>query len=75
MHEHRYDVSPGIQQCTFFFLFFFLLLNSVYTVLPLSQGLDRVKGGTMHMKIVVADLEGWGHTCPSPFSQYLTFVM
>ena len=26
--------------------FFFLLLNSVYTVLPLSQGLDRVKGGT-----------------------------
>ena len=30
--------------------FFFLLLNSVYTVLPLSQGLDRVKGGTIHMK-------------------------
>ena len=31
---------------------FFLLLNSVYTVLPLSQGLDRVKGGTIHMKTV-----------------------
>ena len=30
----------------------FLLLNSVYTVLPLSQGLDRVKGGTIHMKTV-----------------------
>ena len=33
---------------------FFLLLNSVYTVFPLSQGLDRVKGGTIqcHMKTV-----------------------
>ena len=35
-----------------FFFDFFLLLNSVYTVLPLSQGLDRVKGGTIHMKTV-----------------------
>ena len=34
------------------FLLFFLLLNSVYTVLPLSQGLDRVKGGTIRMKTV-----------------------
>ena len=36
----------------FYYFFFFLLLNSVYTVLPLSQGLDRVKGGTIHMKTV-----------------------
>ena len=30
----------------------FLLLNSIYTVLPLSKDLDRVKGGTIHMKTV-----------------------
>ena len=37
----------------FFLIFYiFLLLNSVYTVLPLSQGLDGVKGGTIHMKTV-----------------------
>ena len=34
------------------FNFFFFLLNSVYTVLPLSRGIDRVKGGTIHMKTV-----------------------
>ena len=32
-------------------LYIFLsLLNSIYTVLLLSRGLDRVKGGTIHMK-------------------------
>ena len=36
----------------FYFFLYFLLLNSVYTVLPLSQGLDRVKGGTIHMETV-----------------------
>ena len=39
----------------FFFLSFFVLLNSVYIVLPLSQGSGfryRVKGGTIHMKTV-----------------------
>ena len=32
--------------------FCFLLLNSVYTVLPLSRGIDRVKGGTIQIKTV-----------------------
>ena len=46
---------------------FFLLLNSVYTVLPLSQGLDRVKGGTIHMKTV-----RYVHTklCLSVYTEY-----
>ena len=46
---------------------FFLLLNSIYTVLPLSQGLDRVKGGTIHMKTVK-----YVHTklCLSVYTEY-----
>ena len=50
-----------------FFIFFFLLLNSVYTVLPLSQGLDRVKRGTIHMKTVK-----YVHTklCLSVYTEY-----
>ena len=52
----------------FIFLFFyFLLLDSVYTALPLSQGLDRVKGGTIHMKTVK-----YVHTklCLSVYTEY-----
>ena len=50
-----------------YFFFFFLLLNSVYTVLLLSQGLDRVKGGTIHMKTV-----NYVHTklCLSVYTEY-----
>ena len=46
---------------------YFLLLNSVYTGLPLSQGLDRVKGGTIHMKTVK-----YVHTklCLSVYTEY-----
>ena len=49
------------------FLIFCLLLNSVYTVLPLSQGLDRVKGGTIQMKTVK-----YVHTklCLSVYTEY-----
>ena len=49
------------------FFLFFLLLNSVYTVLPLSQCLDRVKGGTIHMKTVK-----YVHTklCLSVYTEY-----
>ena len=51
----------------FFHFFIFLLLNSVYTVLPLSQGLDRVKGGTIHMKTVKYVHTKW---CLSVYTEY-----
>ena len=64
-----FPVNSKIMLCRpvkFFFLFL-LLLNSVYTVLPLSQGLDRVKGGTIHMKTVK-----YVHTklCLSVYTEY-----
>ena len=44
-------IDDNLKEKDYIYLFF-LLLNSVYTVLPLRQGLDRVKGGTIHMKTV-----------------------
>ena len=64
------DIMIAMRHLSFtstFFFFFFLLLNSVYTVLPLSQGLDRVKWGTIHMKTVK-----YLHTklCLSVYTEY-----
>ena len=50
--RHFLSISDFLHNFYFFFIFF-LLLNSVYTVLPLSQGLDiGLNGGTIHMKTV-----------------------
>ena len=63
-------MEKNASENVFFHLYmciFVLLLNSVYTVLPLSQGLDRVKGGTIHMKTV-----NYVHTklCLSVYIEY-----
>ena len=56
---------------TIFIFLIFVLLNSVYTVLPLSQGLDRAKGGTIHMETVkYADRFCW-YLCVCNLSPYL----
>ena len=37
---------------------FSILLNCVYTVLPLSRGIHEVKGGTIQMKTAVKYVPG-----------------
>ena len=70
--QQAFPLARNNRKLFLFFLFFILLLNSVYTVLPLSQGLDRVEGGTIHMITVK-----YVHTklCLSVLSVYTEYYL